>query len=182
MNASTCLIIKVHNYRIWWRANIDESLQCDHMELLCHPKNPSNLGSSHWGHIDVVVEDIHSFKINTPLNQFNKRGRELKPWGKHAPKVGSLTRKVTQPTRVYKKKAKFRSILTLNESKMQRHIWIKWDLWSLRRWILTTHLGAWIYNNPLHANLQLVGFQDGTKFLQHAWVINIHDNDDPFIR
>jgi hypothetical protein len=36
--------------------------------------------------------------------------------------VGSFTRKLTQLTRVYKKKKKFKSILALRECKVQRHM------------------------------------------------------------
>jgi hypothetical protein len=38
------------------------------MELFRHPKILSNMGSSHWGHISVVVEHILNLKINTPLD------------------------------------------------------------------------------------------------------------------
>jgi hypothetical protein len=83
MNASTCPIIKVHKYKVWWQAYVDENLQCDRMELLCHLESPSSLGSSHWGHINVVVKDIFKLKINTLVNQLNRRGGEQKPQGKH---------------------------------------------------------------------------------------------------
>jgi hypothetical protein len=47
---------------------------------------------------------------------------------------------VTWLTRVYKKKAKFKSILNFNECKKIRRA--KKNAWYLRRWILATHLGA----------------------------------------
>jgi len=53
------------------------------MELFDRFEGPSNLGSCHWGHIIVVVEDIFNLKFNTPHDQLNKMGGELKPWGKH---------------------------------------------------------------------------------------------------
>jgi len=88
---------------------------------------------------------------------------------------------VTQLIIVYKKKN--RIDINLNFQWMQsKKTWRKWDPWYLRRWILTTHLGAWINNNRLHANLQLIVFQKGMNFLQHLWVIYMHDNEDPFIR
>jgi hypothetical protein len=65
---STCLVIKVYNYKIWWWVNVDKSLQCDRMELLDHPESMFSLGFGHRGCIDVVVEDIFSLMINTPFN------------------------------------------------------------------------------------------------------------------
>jgi hypothetical protein len=98
-----------------------------------------------------------------------------------APGVGSLTRRVTWLTRVYKKKIEFRSILTFIECRVRRPM-DKWNPWYSRRWILTSHLGAWVHNNPIHANLQLVAYQEGTNFLQHPQIIFVHDNDGPSIR
>jgi hypothetical protein len=48
-------------------------------------------------------------------------GEELKPRRKHD-KVGSLTRRVTWLTIVYKKKTKFMLILALKKCRMQRHV------------------------------------------------------------
>jgi hypothetical protein len=69
----------------------------------------------------------------------------------------SLTRRVTRLTRIYKKKAKLTPILISMNAK-KKDIWRKRNPWYLKRWILATHLGARVNNNPLHANLQLVAF------------------------
>ncbi len=48
------------------------------MELRHHPKNMLSLGFGHWGGINVVIKDIFKLKINTPFNQFNKKGQKTK--------------------------------------------------------------------------------------------------------
>jgi hypothetical protein len=64
-------------------------------------------------------------------------------------------RKVTWFTVVYKKKAKFMSILTFKECNVHRHMD---KMQSMVHEKMDPHYsyGALVHNNPLHANLQLV--------------------------
>jgi len=94
------------------------------------------------------------------------------------PRAKSLTRSVTWFIRICIKKEKLRLILKFIKSKARRHA--KWKVHGT--WILTTHLGAWVNNKPLHVNLHLVVFQEGTNLLQHSQINYMHDNDDPFVK
>jgi hypothetical protein len=92
------------------------------MEFLCRLESSSSLGSGHWGHINAVVEDILNFRINTPFNNSIERAENWNLKKNTTPRVKSFTKRVTWFKKIYNKKVEFRSILTLKECKVWRHI------------------------------------------------------------
>ncbi len=143
-------------------------MQCDHMELLCHLESSSSLGSSYWGHIIVVVKDIFSLKINSPFDQLGKSGGEWKSWRKHDTWSWIFHEKGDTIYKIgLQEKGKIQVYLNFQwiqnkKTHRERKIHGAWeDGSSLLIWELELAI-------TLHANLQLVAFQEGTNFLQHS--------------